>query len=190
MWTKLDDGILDHPKFAKVGLLGFGWFAAGLVYCNRNLTDGFIPWTIAHKLCPLKSIDKKRRLWSVAATCGMQGVGGGDDDKEFTEMVIEWLLSANLWREENGGYRVHDFLKYNPSRAKVLRLRRAARSRMKVVRANSTRTSPEVQVPRSRTRTRSLRDTKALSTMAAPLGVPGPEETRRRIARLTGTESA
>jgi hypothetical protein len=118
-WTKLDDGILDHPKIAQVGLMGYAWFTAGLVYSNRNLTDGFIPYGVARKLFPLINTDSELRVWSAGMTCGMMGYDG----EEAIEQVIGWLTGAGLWDEVPGGYTVHDFLDWNPSRTDVLSLR-------------------------------------------------------------------
>ena len=36
------------------------------------------------------------------------------------EFVAELLVDSGLWEEVPGGYRVHDYLDYNPSRDKVL----------------------------------------------------------------------
>jgi hypothetical protein len=43
VWTKLDDGIYDHPKLLSVSP-ATGWvFIAGLAWAGRHLTDGVIP---------------------------------------------------------------------------------------------------------------------------------------------------
>lgn len=128
MWSKLDDGILDNPKVAKVGLLGFGWYAAGLIYCNRNLTDGFIPWNIARTLIPLEHVEPEtERVLEASEVCGMAGWSG----QELGEMLCTRLCAAGLWHEVSGGYYVHDFLDWNPPKEKVLVAREAARERMK-----------------------------------------------------------
>jgi hypothetical protein len=119
VWTKLDDGILDHPKIAQVGTLGFAWFVAGLVYCNRNLTDGFIPYSIGHRLLTGEHADTNGQLWRVGLSSGMVGRDLG----EAAPIIIAGLLEAGLWTETAGGFRVHDFNDYNPTKAEVLALR-------------------------------------------------------------------
>ena len=51
-WVRIDDGYADHPKMAAVGPLGQALWLAGLAYCNRYLTDGFIPRTQPKLSCP------------------------------------------------------------------------------------------------------------------------------------------
>jgi hypothetical protein len=48
-WVKLDDGFCDHPKVALLPLKARWTHLHGLCYCNRFLTDGFIPVEIAHR---------------------------------------------------------------------------------------------------------------------------------------------
>ena len=49
-WVKIDDHFSEHPKHARVGPPGWGYWLAGLAYANRNLTDGFIPHAVAYSL--------------------------------------------------------------------------------------------------------------------------------------------
>ncbi len=42
-WAKLDDQLLNHPKFLAAGLDGQLLFMKSIVYCAQYLTDGFIP---------------------------------------------------------------------------------------------------------------------------------------------------
>ena len=49
-WVKIDDHFDEHPKIAQAGPLAVAVWLAGLAYCNRNLTDGFIPWSKAQGL--------------------------------------------------------------------------------------------------------------------------------------------
>jgi len=122
-WIRIDDGILDNPKIAKVGVTGFALYVAGLVFCGRNLSNGFIPKERALLLLPLDAEDLR------------------------DSRTISALISQNLWEICEGGYQVHDYLKYNRSRASVLRERASARQRSRRVRANFKRSSHEVQEP-------------------------------------------
>jgi hypothetical protein len=49
-WVKLDDQFCDHPKLSAAGPLGIAMQVAALCYCNRFLTDGFVPKFAARKL--------------------------------------------------------------------------------------------------------------------------------------------
>lgn len=45
-WGRLDDGLYDHPKLDKLGrqrLAAVGLWALSISWCNRRLTDGFVP---------------------------------------------------------------------------------------------------------------------------------------------------
>lgn len=102
-WSKLEDGIGSHPKILRVGTAGLALYTVGLAYCGKHLTDGFIPEAAVPT------------LWDFA------------DVKTTARRVAARLVEAGLWEPAPGGYRVHDFLAYNLSRAEVL-ARRAVRS--------------------------------------------------------------
>jgi hypothetical protein len=88
-WVKLDDRLPDHPKFARVGPLA-GWlYICGLAYCNRLLTDGHIPAAAVRRLADV------------------------DDPNALAALLVR----ERLWIVDGDGYRVHDYLKYQPSRA-------------------------------------------------------------------------
>lgn len=90
-WVKLDDNFPDHPKITQAGPLA-GWlFVCGLAYCNRLLTDGYIPAGQVRKLADV------------------------DDPLALAGRLVD----AGLWEVADGGYRVHDYLDYQPSREKA-----------------------------------------------------------------------
>ena len=120
-WVKVDDHFDEHPKMAAVGPLGWGLWLAGLAYCNRNLTDGFIPRSKAQVLCTFE-LEQDGVVWTLARTSGMQGV-----DIE-SEWVIELLLEAGLWDRVGGGYLVHDYDQFQPLKEDVLREREQKRA--------------------------------------------------------------
>jgi hypothetical protein len=118
-WVKIDDQFPDHPKAAKAGPLAWALHIAGLCYCNRNLTDGFIPWSVARRLVSWDMLgapdeDGRRVQWSIGISSGMMG------EDVASEFVIEQLLYADMWEERDGGYYVHDFEHYQPLKAEVL----------------------------------------------------------------------
>lgn len=128
VWVRLDDHFDEHPKIQEVGPLGIALFTAGLAYCNRNLTDGFIPWSAARSLVSWeflepKNKDGKQRIATVAITSGMSG------DDVTSEYVISLLKSAGLWKEVPGGFKIHDYLDFQPSKQEVLKERENTRIR-------------------------------------------------------------
>lgn len=139
-WVGIDDAILDNPKIADVGPIGFALHVAGITYAARNLTDGFIPFGRADTLLPTRwatadpsacddeacelpddecEHSKREIVWSLARVCGMLGQDGG----EVIDATVQELVDAGLWRRVSGGYQIHDYLVYNPSREEVHRKR-------------------------------------------------------------------
>lgn len=113
-WARLDDAFRDHPKFLGLSLSAVGLWACGLAYCSRYLTDGFIPKLAVDRLAPG---DKPRAIRS----------------------AIDELLNAGAWEiGRDGGYQVHDFLDWNPSKERVLAARDLDRKR-KIAGGNSAR---------------------------------------------------
>jgi hypothetical protein len=89
-WVKLDDNFLTNPKIMRAGLQGRALYVAGLCYCATGLTDGNIP------------VDAVLKLGALA------------DVRKPTEAVAR-LVELGLWETSAEGYRVHDYLKYQPS---------------------------------------------------------------------------
>jgi hypothetical protein len=118
-WVKIDDHFDEHPKHAQAGPLGWALWLAGLAYCNRNLTDGFIPWTTARTLVAWTFLDdatdeRGQCICTIAVCCGAVG------QDVTSELVIDRLLAAGLWENVDGGYYVHDYPAYQPTKAQVL----------------------------------------------------------------------
>ena len=127
MWARLDDNFPDHPKVRSLGVFGIGLQAAAICYCSRYLTDGFLSYTVADQLIasvmsPFTMPDGV--IQTPGLTSGMAGSDASDWDWK-THMV-----RVGLWEKRRGGFRVHDYLKYNPTRASVLEERAKAASRM------------------------------------------------------------
>lgn len=97
-WFKVDDTAHAHPKMRRAGKSAIGlWVMCGS-YAAAYLTDGIVPAETA---------------------------------AEGTPTQIAKLLKAGLWHEHGhgctrcaqpmpGDYVMHDYLRYNPSRARVL----------------------------------------------------------------------
>lgn len=118
-WTRIDDGFADHPKVIGLSDAAFRLHVHALCYAARTLTDGLVP-----------------HGW-------LTGGKGRRVPKAVTELV-----AARLWEEALPDYRIHDYLKYQPSRADAEGKRQEAADRMKrarEVRANNLRSSQEVR---------------------------------------------
>jgi hypothetical protein len=100
-WIRISDDNYDHAKFAEVGPIGVAVWLAGLAYCNRNLTDGFIPRTAANRLICVDGLGI------------FTGNFSGED--ATVEDGIQELVESGLWIKVPRGYRVHDYLDYQPS---------------------------------------------------------------------------
>ncbi len=127
-WLKIDDQYLFHPKVIEAGLEGRALHMASMTYCAGQLTDGFIPLSVL----------------------GLLGAMAGLPDANEAAVT---LVAVGLWDEWGEGWRVHDYLDYNPTRETVTAKRAESKERMRQlrglrspdVRANKERTSPDVQ---------------------------------------------
>lgn len=93
-WTKLPDD--SSEKLWDLSAGAFRLHVSGLVYANRNLTDGQVPASRLAALVPA-----------------------------YDPAHLDELTAAGLWQPIDGGYQIVDFLKDQPTRAQV-EARRAA----------------------------------------------------------------
>ncbi len=114
VWVRLDDGYPEHPKVDRVGPLAAWLNVCAWAYCARNLTDGFVP---LERVDRLASVPKPREL-------------------------VRRLVDARLWESTEGGYLVHDYLDYNPSREQVHKERAATAQRVAQHRYNARSNTP------------------------------------------------
>lgn len=104
-FAQFHDGFYRNPKVRRAGSLGAWMWAASIGYASENLTDGFIP---SHELAALCSdLDTKPRL-KVAAK----------------------LVEVGLWEVVDGGWRIHDYLNWNLSKAAIIARREANLARV------------------------------------------------------------
>lgn len=101
VWIRIDDQIAHHPKFLAAGPLASWFWICGNAYCNKYLTDGFIPES------------------------ALGALGGVTGAKRLAERLVE----VGLWTQHEDGFRVHDFHDYNPTAAQVKQKRRDDRDR-------------------------------------------------------------
>jgi hypothetical protein len=143
-WLKIDDGFGEHEKIIDLSDRSFRLHVVALCYCARNLTDGRL---------------RKRQ---VAAVCAITGA---------TRRNLVELVSAGLWDEYGkDGYRINDYLDYNPPSAEVKQKREEAKERMRRRRSRE----------RSREQTENVRPTNGQGVFADP--VPSP--TRKDLKPL------
>lgn len=91
-WVKLDDRFPSHRKVALLSDRAFRLHVSAMCWCAENLTDGHIG---------------DRELALVANIRGIKA-------------TAKQLEDAGLWDRVDGGWVVHDYLEYNPSREQVL----------------------------------------------------------------------
>jgi hypothetical protein len=109
-WGRLDDNASGNGKLLALSDAAFRMWAMGLVYCQRNLTDGFIP---AHAIDAF-------------------GVRASNKRRVADELCTPQMADrASVWRKTEGGYQVHDYLDWNDSRADVLKARADSRRRVR-----------------------------------------------------------
>ncbi len=119
-WVSIDDGFAQHPKVVKAGPLAMAMQVAALCYCNRNLTDGFIPRAVAYTLLHW-GFDLDEKVYSFDIGCGMHG------ESATCEFVIKSLISAGMWDPDEDGYWIHDYLSHQPSKQTVMAKREEIR---------------------------------------------------------------
>ena len=121
-WVRVDDSMPEHPKCEFLEALGPDrwskamavWLAGGC-YCSRNLTDGTLSAHRLHRLTPLG---------------------------RAAERAANDLVDAGLWESDgSGGYLIHDYLAYNPSKEEVEQTRADAAERKRRSRGLSQRES-------------------------------------------------
>ena len=142
VWVRIDDRFDEHPKVSRVGPLGMAMHVAALCYCNRNLTDGFVPRAVAKRLVDIEGVMV-------------------DDEPIDWWWVVKALLDAGMWANEDGGYRIHDFHDFQPSKAYVEEQRAKTAERVK----------------RHRERKRNEAGNTVTNALVTPAPEPGPEPT-------------
>lgn len=97
-WVRIDDRWDEHDKTLAVGPLGMALQITALCFANRKLSDGFIPRS------------KARTLVDVSDFGNVQD-------------VIDSLVEHGVWDVVKGGYQIHDYLEFQPSKEQVLAAR-------------------------------------------------------------------
>lgn len=138
-WIRISDDFYDNEKLIDVGPLGMAMWFAAIGFCNRNLTDGYIRKSKAKSLLDFDGIGIQ------TGGNGLCGVGVDGDDA--IRMVIDHIVTIGLWHGQghdcdechartDGGepirseYLIHDYLKFQPSKAEVEEKAEANRKRV------------------------------------------------------------
>jgi hypothetical protein len=160
-WIKIDDGLLEHPKFIRAARSGGSaalhlWLALS-TWCSRHLSDGEVPHDMIESV-------------------------GGPRGAKVREKAFRALTDALLLlRRVDGGYTVVDYLQYNPSRTQVLEQRRRKAESQKDYIDRKKLTS---QHPPARTNHQSAIDE------VPPRPVPGPKITSSSDSPLATSEAS
>lgn len=121
-WARLDDGFHQHRKIAPLPLAAVGLHTKALTYCAANLTDGFVPDSVVTMLVGSEA--------SSALTAALTQIYPGNE--------------SAVWTIADGGFRIHDYLHFNPSAADVKKQRRVTAKRVRVYRSRNGVTSSHV----------------------------------------------
>jgi hypothetical protein len=103
-WAKFDDQYYDHSKIVEVGPLGMALHTAATCYCARHLTDGFVPAAMLPRLINLD---------------GIYTMSNGVSNAVTNKQITDELTRVGLFEVVPGGFRVHDYLDYNPPAEQV-----------------------------------------------------------------------
>lgn len=108
-WGRLHDQANANAKLLALSDAAWRMWGCGLIYCQCNLTDGFIPEHAIHTF----GVRAKNKQAVADELCRVLVPGKGP-----------------CWRRVDGGYEVHDYLDWNDSRADILEGRQRARERL------------------------------------------------------------
>lgn len=107
-WGRLDDRANGDAKLLALSDAAWRMWGCGLIYCQFNLTDGFIPEHAIHTF----------------------GVRAKNKDVVADELCRTLVPGKGpLWHRVEGGFQVHDFLDWNDSREKVEADRQGSKGR-------------------------------------------------------------
>lgn len=115
-WFKGDDKAHCNAKLKAAQLDGIGLHFMATSWCADEETDGFVPEHMLPTLAPGYSTDRIRKL-----VLRMTTVQPGQE--------------RPLWHREEGGYRLNDYLVYNPCHADLDQRREDEKKRIAARRA-------------------------------------------------------
>lgn len=92
-WVRFDDQFPLHRKVQPLSDAAYRLHSEAIHWCARNKTDGFVP---AEDVSVVSTVRRPSKF-------------------------IPELVKRGLWIEVDDGWEIHDFLEYQPSKAKVER---------------------------------------------------------------------
>lgn len=105
-WARIDDAMPAHRKFRHLDDAPAAWlWQAGVCFASKYLTDGFL--------------DERDVAGGLESAIRLRS----------PLKLAERLVAVGLWERVEGGFQVHDYLDYNPSREQVLADRQRHRDR-------------------------------------------------------------
>jgi hypothetical protein len=104
-WVRLAEDFAEHPRIVAAGPLAAMLQVSALCWCNRQLTDGFVPRGQVPRLVCWEGIGRE--------------VDGTFRPVTWQDVVLD-LVTAGIWDPVDGGWQIHDYLSYQPSRSEVL----------------------------------------------------------------------
>jgi hypothetical protein len=106
---RLHEEAAGEDKLLIISDAAWRMWGMGLIYCQKNLTDGFID-------------ERAIELWGVKAKPWR---------RVADELCREQVKGrAPLWERVDGGYKVHDYLQWNDSKEEILQARQGAKDRI------------------------------------------------------------
>lgn len=110
-WARFDDGYLDHPKILEAGPWAELLDMRAVIWCAKYETDGLVTRVALKRI--------------------------GREIPKVASRVLS-LVECGRWTvNENGGWWVHDYLKFNPSKAEKETQRESGRERVRNHRRNA-----------------------------------------------------
>lgn len=186
-WVRIDDHFDEHPKLAKVGPIGWGVWLGMIAYCNRNLTDGFVPIDVAEGIggrwrVRRQTEDGRMAVETIGISSGMSGTD------MTTEWVIDLLVDAGLLEAVEDGYRLHDYLDYQPAKATIAHERSGSKARMQKSRERALAlVAPDVAPQHDRNNADVAGELQGCS--GAPNPNPNPKEEKKRTRNKPSADS-
>jgi len=105
-WVRLDENVIDHPKFLALSDGAWRLWCEGQTYCQKHLTDGRISAAALRRF----------RYYSAARV------------KNLTSVLVQGKGPCwNLF--PNGDIQVHDYLEWNDSAADIIKARNEGKER-------------------------------------------------------------
>jgi hypothetical protein len=104
VWVRFDDQYPIHRKVTRLSDAAFRLHTSAFFWCSRNLTDGYVPEEDLEDVCA---------------------------QVRSPQRFVPELVKRGLWEPVEDGWKIHDYLEYQPSKEKVLDERRKSAERQK-----------------------------------------------------------